>query len=360
MSDIKSFRQFLEAITKEITVTFGRFNPPTIGHEKLLNAVSSEAAGGIYRIYASHSVDPKKNPLEYTEKVKLMRTLFPKHARNIINDDSIKTILDIATKAYEDGFTRFVLVVGQDRVAEFSKLLQKYEGTKLNNGGFYEFPNGIEVVSAGDRDPDADDVEGMSASKMRQAVRDGNFKEFSQGLPKSYDKGLDLFNLLRKRMDLNEMANFREHIQLSPLSQIREAYVRGEVFNVGDVVRLKGGEVVQIVKRGPNFLVTEDNRKHWLKDVEPIMEETKIKAWVANPLNIKEGWAHDEHKRVKGKYVLYIDSYNQQDELTKRSHIQSGLDAISQQPQDAFKVFRNMNGDTVFQEIKYLPHFYLI
>lgn len=360
MSDIKSFRQFLEAITKEITVTFGRFNPPTIGHEKLLNAVSSEAAGGIYRIYASHSVDPKKNPLEYTEKVKLMRTLFPKHARNIINDDSIKTILDIATKAYEDGFTRFVLVVGQDRVAEFSKLLQKYEGTKLNNGGFYEFPNGIEVISAGDRDPDADDVEGMSASKMRQAVRDGNFKEFSQGLPKSYDKGLDLFNLLRKRMDLNEMANFREHIQLSPLSQIREAYVRGEVFNVGDVVRLKGGEVVQIVKRGPNFLVTEDNRKHWLKDVEPIMEETKIKAWVANPLNIKEGWAHDEHKRVKGKYVLYIDSYNQQDELTKRSHIQSGLDAISQQPQDAFKVFRNMNGDTVFQEIKYLPHFYLI
>jgi signal peptidase I len=161
-------------------------------------------------------------------------------------------------------------------------------------------------------------------------------------------------------MDLNEMANFREHIQLSPLSQIREAYVRGEVFNVGDVVRLKGGEVVQIVKRGPNFLVTEDNRKHWLKDVEPIMEETKIKAWVANPLNIKEGWAHDEHKRVKGKYVLYIDRHNQKDELTKRSHIQSGLDAISQQPQDAFKVFRNMNGDTVFQEIKYLPHFYLV
>ena len=475
MSDIKSFRQFLEAITKEITVTFGRFNPPTIGHEKLLNAVSSEAAGGVYRIYASHSVDSKKNPLEYTEKVKLMRTLFPKHARNIINDDSIKTILDIATKAYEDGFTRFVLVVGQDRVAEFSKLLQKYEGTKLNNGGFYEFPNGIEVVSAGDRDPDADDVEGMSASKMRQAVRDGNFKEFSQGLPKSYDKGLDLFNLLRKRMDLNEMANFREHIQLSPLSPIREAYVRGEVFNVGDAVRLKGGEVVQIVKRGPNFLVTEDNKKHWLKDVEPIVEETKIsgsdlidrlksigtaqggflqstlddiekrsfilkdmtvdailskdesakeivhamaqdyelrdydedgglldvedgnviepqslykepiviiddevqdgysrlanhlsnndqkiKAWVANPLNIKEGWAHDEHKRVKGKYVLYIDRHNQKDELTKRSHIQSGLDAISRQPQDAFKVFRNMNGDTVFQEIKYLPHFYLV
>ena len=477
MGNVKTFRQFLEAVTKEIVVTFGRFNPPTVGHEKLLDAVASEASGNTnYQIYASQTSDPKKNPLQYEEKIKIMRQMFPRHARNIIQDESIKTVLDIAAKAYKDGFTRFVLVVGGDRVAEFSKLLNKYNGVKQSTAEkYYEFPE-LEVVSAGQRDPDSDDaVEGMSASKMRQAAVDEDLQSFSKGIPATYKDKLGLFNLVRSRMGLEEVKKFREHVQLSPLSQIRESFVRGEVFKVGDSVRIKGGEIVQIIKRGPNFLVTEDNRKHWLKDVEPIMEETKIsgsdlidrlksigtaqggflqstlddiekrsftlkdmtvdailskdesaketvhamaqdyerrdydedgglmdvedgnviepqslykepivivddevrdgysrlanhlsnndqkiKAWIANPLNVKEGWAHDEHKRLKGKRVLYIDDHGEQDELIKRAHIQSGLDAISQQPQDAFKVFRNMNGDTAFQQIKFLPHFYLV
>jgi len=271
MGNLKSFRQFVEATVKEITVTFGRFNPPTVGHEKLIDAVASEAAGGTYKIYASQSTDPTKNPLHYSEKVKVMRQMFPKHARNIIEDKSIKTFFDVACKAYQDGFTRFVLVVGQDRVTEFSKLLQKYEGQKLKNDGYYDFPGGIEVVSAGHRDPDSDDeVEGMSASKMRQAVRDNDLRSFSKGLPHGFEDAIGLFNLLRKRMGLKESATFREDVQFSPLSTIRESYVRGEVFNVGDSIRLKGGEVVQIVKRGPNFLVTEGNKKHWLSDVEPM------------------------------------------------------------------------------------------
>jgi hypothetical protein len=344
MSNIKSFRQFLEATVKEITVTFGRFNPPTIGHEKLLNTVASEAAGGTYKIYASQSNDENKNPLQYSEKIKLMRSMFPKYGRNIIEDKSIKTIFDVAEKAYKDGFTRFILVVGEDRVEEFSKLLKKYQGQQLKNGGFYDFPGGIEVVSAGDRDPDSDDVEGMSASKMRQAVRDGDLKEFSKGLPRGFEDGISIFNLLRKRMGLKETTNFREHVQLSPLSSIREAYVRGEIFRVGESCRLKGGEVVQIIKRGPNFLVTEGEKKHWLQDVEPI----------------SEGWAHDEHKRLGGKNVLFIDDHGEQDILDKRKHIQSGLESLSNQPKEAFKVFRNLNGDTAFQQIKWLPHFYLV
>ena len=270
MGHIKSFRQFLEATTKTVTVTFGRFNPPTIGHEKLISAVASEAKGSTYRIYASQSIDNSKNPLQYEEKVKLMRQMFPKYARNIIEDKAIKTIFDVAEKAYKDGFTRFVLVVGEDRVEDFSNLLKKYQGQKQKNGNYYDFPDGLEVVSAGHRDPDSDSVEGMSASKMRQAVRDGDLVSFSKGLPRGYEDTIGLFNLLRKRMGLKEATNFREHVQLNPLSAIREAYVRGEVFNVGDSIKLKGGEVVQIVKRGPNFLVTDDQKKHWLQDVEVI------------------------------------------------------------------------------------------
>lgn len=269
MSHLKSFRQFLEATVKEITVTFGRFNPPTIGHEKLLNAVASRATDA-YKIYVSQSTDENKNPLHYSEKIKLMRSLFPKHARNIIEDESIKTIFDVAVKAYKDGFARFVLIVGEDRVDDFSNLLKKYQGQKQKNGSFYDFPSGIDVVSAGDRDPDSDFVEGMSASKMRQAARDGDLVSFSKGLPKGYNDSIFAFNLVRKRMGLKETVNFREHVQLTPLSSIREAYVRGEIFNVGDPVRLKGGEVLQIMERGPNFLVTNDSKKHWLQDIEAI------------------------------------------------------------------------------------------
>ena len=345
MGQIKTFKQFVEATVKEITVTFGRFQPPTIGHSKLINAVASEAAGGTYKIYASQSTDSDKNPLHYSEKVKLMRQMFPKHARNIVEDTSIKTIFDVAVKAYKDGFTRFVLVVGQDRVSEFSKLLQKYEGQKLRNDGYYDFPAGIEVVSAGDRDPDSDDeVEGMSASKMRQAVRDNDLRSFSKGLPHGFEDAIGIFNLLRKRMGLKESTTFREDIKLSPLSSIREAYVKGEVFNVGDSVRLKGGDVVRIVKRGPNFLVTEDNKKRWITDVEPITE----------------GWAHDAHKKAGGKNILFVDDHDQRDELIKPAHKKEGLNNLSKQPQDAFKVYKDMNGDTCFKQIKYLPHFYLV
>jgi len=344
MGNIKSFRQFLEATVKEITVAFGRFNPPTTGHEKLLNAVASEAAGGTYRIYASQSTDEKKNPLHYSEKIKLMRTMFPKHARNIIEDKSIKSIMDIAAQAYQDGFTRFVLVVGEDRVLGFSELLQKYDGQKQKNGSYYDFPGGIEVVSAGHRDPDADDVEGMSASKMRQAVQTGDLKAFATGLPQGFEDTIDLFNLLRRRMGLKEVTNFREHVQLNSLSPIREAYVRGEVFNIGDSIRLKGGQILQIIKRGPNFLVTEDNKKHWLSDVEAI----------------HEGWAHEAHKKAQGQNILFIDDRDEKESIDKKSQFSTVLNNISKQPQDAFKVYKDMNGNTVFKQIKWLPHFYLI
>ena len=130
-----------------------------------------------------------------------MRKMFSKHGRNIIEDKNAKTVFHIATSLYNQGFTKIKMVVGSDRISEFKKLLTKYNGIKGKHG-FYSFDDGIEIVSAGERDPDAEGVTGMSASKMRGAAMEGDFKLFMQGIPKGYGKGMTLFNLIRKRMGL--------------------------------------------------------------------------------------------------------------------------------------------------------------
>lgn len=262
MGTLKSFKQFSEEKKKEVVFTFGRFNPPTIGHGKLLAKVAAAAIGNDYRIYASQSSDPKKNPLEYKEKIKVMRKMFPNHGRNIIEDKNAKTALHIASILHDQGFTKITMVVGSDRIKEFQRLLNTYNGAKGRHG-YYDFKDGIDVVSAGERDPDAEGVSGMSASKMRQAAIDGDFKSFMLGIPKAYGKGMTLFNLLRKRMGLKEKNNFREHVELPTLSEKRERYIAGEIFNVGDTVYV--GEVPVVIKeRKSNFIVCEEGEKYFL------------------------------------------------------------------------------------------------
>ena len=269
---MKTFLQFNEDEKKEVVFTFGRFNPPTIGHGKLISKIAAVASGNNYRIYASQSNDEKKNPLEYKEKIKIMRKMFPKHGRNIIEDTKAKTVFHIATSLYDQGFTKITMVVGSDRIKEFQKLLNKYNGVKGKHG-FYEFSDGIFIVSAGERDPDADDVSGMSASKMRAAAAEGNFKLFMNGVPKSYGKGMTLFNLLRKRMGLKEVSNFREHIQLPKISDTREKYIAGEIFNIGDTVYAEGVEII-IKDRKSNFIVCEEGDKYFIDSLSEKLNKT--------------------------------------------------------------------------------------
>jgi hypothetical protein len=350
MGNIKTFSQFVEAATKEITVTFGRFNPPTVGHGKLLDKTASVGRTG-YRIYASHSVDAQKNPLQYEEKVKLLRKMFPQHARSIILDKKVNTILDIASKAYADGFTRLNVVVGSDRVDEFERLLNKYDGVKMANG-YYSFPDGIVIVSAGERDPDAEGVEGMSASKMREAAAKGNFKEFSKGLPHGFGDATEVFNLLRKRMGLKETVDFRTHIQLPQVSETREKFVKGEALLIGERVMVSAtGEAVRVIERGPNFVVTESadklTKKRWLKDV----------------MTLKEGWATDAYNTAGGKGLYYIDKYDERVELTKPSEIKNALtnlDKLDPKYARSFKIFKNLNGAVAFQEVAWVPFIHLI
>ncbi len=273
---LKRFSDYLAEATKEVTFVFGRFNPPTTGHEKLFDTLKKVSKGSAYRIYASKSEDKKKNPLAFNDKVKFMRKLFPKHARNIMADKDVRTALDIAVKLYDQGFTKVTMVAGSDRVKEFEKLLNKYNGQKSRHG-FYQFESDINVVSAGKRDPDSEGVDGMSASKMRMAAEFGELSAFSAGLPSNVNQKLatDLYNAVRKGMGLKK-ESYRPHIELPTLSETREEYVEGNIFNEGQLVEMKdSGEVGQIQMKGSNYLLVNfgDFRKRvWLDSVNEYYE----------------------------------------------------------------------------------------
>lgn len=195
-----------EQTEKHATFTFGRFNPPTIGHQKLIDAVKNHAdiSGGEHHIFASHSQDKDKNPLSHDEKVKFMRKMFPK--TNINSSGTVRTVLDAAKHLQARGVTHGTLVVGSDRVDEFHNLLSKYNKSPSDSDydpkkHFY-IPH-LNVISAGHRDPDAEGVEGMSASKMRAHAQSGNFSEFSKGVPNKA-QAKEMFDTLRNRMGIKE------------------------------------------------------------------------------------------------------------------------------------------------------------
>lgn len=267
--EIKSFSTYLKEEKGEITFAFGRFNPPTTGHEKLFDKLK-KVSGGSYRIYGSKSQDPKKNPLNFKQKVKFLRKMFPKHARSIMADGNVRHVMDIAVKLYDQGYTSVTMVAGSDRVEEFKILLNKYNGVKARHG-FYDFKDGVKVVSAGERDPDAEGVTGMSASKMRAAAADGSLQTFAKGVPSGYNPK-DLFNAVRKAMGIKESPKFREHVELPKVSKTREEYVGGNLFTEGDTVVLKStNDVGTITVCGSNYLLVEFGqwkKRVWLDQVD--------------------------------------------------------------------------------------------
>ena len=201
---MKTYQKFMtEKRGDTIVFTFGRFNPPTVGHEKLIIAVDNiaKAKGGKYLIFPSHTQDSKKNPLSQAQKIKYIKVMFPKHKRKIIASTD-KNALEIASTLYAKKYIHLVMVVGSDRVTEFQSILDRYNGEE-NTHGFYDFDK-IEVVSAGERDPDAEGVEGMSASKMRKAAVEGDFESFRLGTPTalSDDVTKKMFNDVRKGLKL--------------------------------------------------------------------------------------------------------------------------------------------------------------
>ena len=268
---IKGFSDYLAEAKGEVYFVFGRFNPPTSGHEKLFDKLKKTAGSNPYRIYGSKSQDPKKNPLSFKEKVKFLRKMFPKHARSIMADADVRTALDIVVKLYDQGFTSVTMIAGSDRLKEFDILLNKYNGVDSRHG-FYNFEKGIKVVSAGDRDPDAEGVSGMSASKLRAFAADNDLENFSKGMPQGYKDAKSLFNTIRKGMGLKESHMHRKHVELEPVSEKREQFVEGTLYKKGDEVVLKETNQIGVIQRcGTNFLVVEFGewkKRVWLDAVE--------------------------------------------------------------------------------------------
>ena len=275
---INSFKHYLIEEEKAVYFTFGRMNPPTTGHEKLMNELSKKSGNNPYRVYLSQSTDKKKNPLDFKYKVKTVRKFFPKHARSVMLDKKVKNVFDAVTEMYNDGFKNITMVVGSDRINEFNTLLKKYNGVKSRHG-LYNF-NKINVISAGDRDPDADDISGMSASKMRSLANEGNFTQFSQGLPRNVSNAdaKKVYNEVRKGMGLKEQIDYFNKLHFEPVSEKREAYVKGNLFNIGDHVTVMGSdELASVTSLGSNYVIIESNGKlyrKWLSDIELVEKMT--------------------------------------------------------------------------------------
>ncbi len=266
-----------------LTIAFGRFNPPTTGHEKLLDTVASSSDDNDYMIIPSRTQDKKKNPLDADTKVSVMQKMFPKHKDKIVNDANNKTIFDVLKKAHTDGYANVRILGGADRVKEFEKLTSNY------NGKLYNFDN-VEVVSAGARDPDSDDVTGMSASKQRKAAAEGDIKTFMKGVPKSLSQkdAEELFKKIRTAMNIKEGFNMWEIAPKFDWKGLRDNYVQEKIYRVGQMVEnMNNGLVGRIIRRGANHLicVTEENLmfKSWIKDVsESIVNGTTQSGVPAN------------------------------------------------------------------------------
>jgi hypothetical protein len=263
-----------------LTIVFGRFNPPTVGHDKTFNMAKKVSVGGDLKIYPSRTQDPKKNPLSPEVKIHYMRKMFPQYEDNIIDDPDMKTIFNVLVTAAEEGYGNVNIVCGSDRQAEFENLAQKY------NGDLYNFEL-IRVISAGVRDADAEGVMGMSASKMRKAVLDNDFTTFRRGTPKSLNDAETqaLFDQVRQGMKIKKAKVNKENYSLWEISpkydikNLRENYVTGKIFKIGDMVEnLNTGLVGEVMRRGTNHLIclTKEGYmfKSWIKD---LMEYTEVK-----------------------------------------------------------------------------------
>lgn len=260
---MKRYKQLVESLpSKTIVFAFGRFNPPTTGHELLVRFVKklAQQSRADHIIYASRSQDAKKNPLSVERKLHYLNLMFPGTNFKGANDQE-RTFIE-AVKSLNKRYKNLIMVAGSDRVPEYTKILEKY------NGIDFHFDS-VKVVSAGERDPDADDASGMSASKMRALAAKGDFAQFKRGLPAAV-REIDarrMMNDVREGMGLEVI---KEQLKLT-INELREKYFRKEIYNVGDIVESVNGEKLEIVKRGTNHLLCKDEQGNiqnkWIHEV---------------------------------------------------------------------------------------------
>ena len=287
-SKTRAVNEALDKNTKLI-FAFGRFNPPTSGHGKLMREVIIQARknNANHVVYASASQDKRKNPLDVNTKVKFMKKMFPQNKIQAAGG-SQRTFMEIL-KFYDKMYGEIIMIAGSDRINEFQKLSDKYNGKDYNY-------KSIKVVSSGERDPDAEGVTGMSASKMREMAKNDDYRNFKKGVVGLSDSDTkSLFNAVKKGMGINEnIESFTNFIN----NDLREDYHQQRIFNIGDIVEHTDGSKGMIVRRGSNYVSYELDgliKKAWLYDIQMSEEQIpesptifpKIKNWIKRNISQK-------------------------------------------------------------------------
>ena len=261
-----------EALDKgnKLIFAFGRFNPPTTGHGKLMKEVITQARknNANHIVYASASTDKRKNPLDVKTKVKFMKKMFPQNKIQAAGGTQ-RTFMEIL-KFYDKMYGEIIMIAGSDRINEFQKLADKYNGTDYNY-------KSVKVVSSGERDPDAEGVTGMSASKMREMAKNDDYRSFKTGIVGlSATDSKALFNAVKKGMGINEkVESFTNFIN----NDLREEYHQEKIFNIGDMVEHMDGSKGMIIRRGSNYVSYESDgliKKAWLYDIQTLDEAPRI------------------------------------------------------------------------------------
>ena len=297
---MKTLTRFMsEAKNRPVVFAFGRFNPPTTGHAKLVDVLNrlAKKVGGDAMVFTSHSNDKKKNPLNHKQKVNYLRKFFGKKVK--VPDVSARTVFEIANALYSQGYRSIYMVAGSDRIREFDALLKKYNGTKARHG-FYKFDE-IQIVSAGERDPDADDVSGMSASKMRAAAEQGDFDTFKQGVANKQfaDK---LYKDVRKGMGINEDTHLPLYMQEDLIQEgVYDPGIFKAVFLMGGPGSGKSTVVNQLSFKalGLKIVNTDKSFEAGLKKAGQTLDLKTVPADIRDPIR----------KRAKRQTTRMMDRY---------------------------------------------------
>jgi len=284
-----AYQNILEEQEKTAVFTFGRNNPPTVGHEKLFDKTMEVAKehNAKAHLITSHSQDAKKNPLNSSQKVGLIKTSYPE-AHVYSSSKAAPSIFHIATKLHNQGNKHLVMVAGSDRVDEYHKQLHKYNGIEGSHG-YYNYKS-IRVVSAGQRDPDAEGAEGMSGTKLRSHAISGNKEKFKSGLMSklSNKQKEEVYKNVRSSLNVKEI--YDPHLKISKYQKgekdgvdkmksmtpgesakskkIREDYVAGKIFQIGQYVATQDGKEGRVTYRGSNYVTIQEYNgnifKSWL------------------------------------------------------------------------------------------------
>ena len=286
-----------------VAITFGRFNPPHAGHGKLLDAVKAHGGdSGNYRIYPSRSQDHKKNPLSAQQKVDHMRKLFKGHKDAIQNNEAHRNVFDILRDLNDEGKEHVTMVVGDDRVKEFEKITNKY------NGVHYDFKS-INIKSAGARDPNSEDpVEKLSASGQRKHASGDDHESFHAGMPKGTSKKYSRQLMAdvkagmvppKKEKKGTKKESVWDYAPKLDYDSFRDFYMLNQIFKVGALVEhddtgLRG----HVVHRGTNYIIMKDDKdielRAWLQHVTEVNELTPTQVRAADTSKDQSNYSADD------------------------------------------------------------------